>query len=146
VRSSSAGDLWRTAALGTRSGPALVAAYASAPLPAGGWVAADLIDAWSDTVPSARQTTTAVFDFNGPAARAQQAVLLAVPADLAQGCGARLDPHELVEILVETRELAHARAAGPAAAGPFPATVPTATFPAAGKSAVRLDGGAGFPK
>ena len=40
-----------------------------------------LLDDWAETVPSRRHTTHAAFGFDAPRARAQQAVLLAVPPD-----------------------------------------------------------------
>jgi hypothetical protein len=157
--SSAPGDPWHTTALAVRREqrrqpgagrtpmPRFVAAYSAA---APGWqtgrrVAAALVDAWSDTAPDPDQITTAVFGFNGPAARAPQAVLLAVPADLAGGYGAALDTPELVDVLIGTREAAHARAVEPDALGAHLAVVPTTALPATGATAVPLDSGTSFP-
>lgn len=157
--SSAPGDPWLTTTLAGRREqrrqpgarrvpmPRFVAAYsAAAPSwQAGQRVAAALVDAWSDTAPDPDQVTTAAFGFNGPAARAPQAILLAVPADLGSGYGAALDTPELVDVLVGTRESAHARAVEPDALGPHLAVVPTTTFPATGATAVPLDSGTSFP-
>lgn len=155
----SPGDPWQTGALAahqaSRRGPdggqgtlpRFVAAYTSRAVSwdAGATVAVGLIDAWSDAVPYADQVSTAVFGFNAPAARAPQAILLAVPADLASGYGARLDVPELVEVLAETRELAHARAVDAEALGGYLAAVPTTAFPVTGVSGVHLETGTSFP-
>jgi hypothetical protein len=121
----------------------LVIAYAAAPLdldptvlPPGEEVAAALIDRFTEFVPAQEQTTAAVFGFDAPAARAPQAILLAVPPDL----DVPLDPDTLLEIVAEARELAHARMARPA---DFDEAVrgllPAVLLPAAGRTAVRLD-------
>ena len=60
-------------------------------------------------VPDTRQGTSAAFGFNAPAARAQQAVVIAVSPDAAP-----LTTSSVVDILNETRELAHARMVTPA--------------------------------
>ena len=49
---------------------------------------------------------SAAFGFNAPKSRAPQAVLVAVPPDLSQ----RLDNAGLLDVVLETRELAQARA------------------------------------
>jgi len=71
-----------------------------------GAVAIAALDGWSDSVPSDKHDTFAAFGFNAPKSRAPQAVLLAVPPDITQ----RLDNAGLLEVILETRELAHARA------------------------------------
>jgi hypothetical protein len=86
------------------SGPVVVA-YGSAVNDDGGTVAIAAIDAWSDSVPSRRHNTVAAFGFNAPKSRAPQAVLLAVPPDIST----RLDNSSLLEVILETRELVHAR-------------------------------------
>lgn len=68
-------------------------------------VAIAAVDGWSDSIPSRRHTTFASFGFNAPKSRAPQAVLVAVPPDRSQ----RLDTSGLVDVVLETRELAHAR-------------------------------------
>ncbi|MYS95588.1 MULTISPECIES: hypothetical protein [Streptomyces] len=156
---SSPGDPWQTTALedlrrrrqeaGSQRDamPRFVAAYTvgSPAWAKGQRIAASLLDAWSETAPNSDQVTTATFGFNGPAARAQQAILLAVPSDLDAGYGARLDTPELIEVLAETRELAHARAADPDAIGSYLAAVPMTAFGATGRSQVRLETGSHFP-
>ena len=97
-------DPWST------GGPVLVAYSADgAEIAGGARVAIAALDAWSDSVPSRRHATTAAFGFNAPKSRAAQAVLLAVPPDVTR----RLDNPALLEVVLETRELTHARAARP---------------------------------
>lgn len=74
-----------------------------------GRVALASLDAWTDSVPGSRHVTAASFGFNAPRSRAPQAVLVAVPPDRA----VRLDGEGLLQVVLETRELAHARAARP---------------------------------
>jgi len=69
-------------------------------------VAMSALDAWTDSVPSRRHATFAAFGFNAPKSRAPQAVLVAVPPDISQ----RLNNAGLLSVILETRELAHARA------------------------------------
>ena len=52
-----------------------------------------------------QRSTSTAFGFNAPAARAPQAILLAVPPRPRQ----RIDVELLLQIVVETRDLAHAR-------------------------------------
>ncbi|MFL5607682.1 MAG: hypothetical protein ACJ8AD_14625, partial [Gemmatimonadaceae bacterium] len=99
-------------------GPVLVA-YGPGVDDDGLFVAVVALDAWSDSIPSRRHATTAAFGFNAPKSRAPQAVLLAVPPDPAQ----RLDVAGLLDVVLDTRELAHARAT-PAISSP---TLPYAT-------------------
>jgi hypothetical protein len=40
------------------------------------------IDSWAETVPASAHTTWAAFGYDAPRARPQQAILLAVPADV----------------------------------------------------------------
>jgi hypothetical protein len=163
--SSAPGDPWQTAALATLRQrrlepggndprlvlPRFVAAYTTGDVWQGEAVAADpvvavgLIDSWSEAVPRAGQRTMAVFGFNAPAARPPQAILLAVPPDLTAGPGAQLDTAGLIQILEETRELAHARAANAEQLGTYLAAVPTTMFGATGRTSVRLDPSTSFP-
>jgi hypothetical protein len=102
-------DPWQTDA---QDGRPLVALYADPALdlaPAPALVAAVTLDEFDEVIPSADQRTGAAFGFDAPAARAQQAILLAVPPQTT----APLDQPTLAQILVETRELAHARMARP---------------------------------
>jgi hypothetical protein len=108
-------------------GPVLVA-YGPALPPAGGRVAVAALDAWTDSVPSRRHATAAAFGFNAPKSRAPQAVLLAVPPDRAQ----RLTTAGLVDVVLETRELAHARATRPRDRGGLPYATPTPLVHASG--------------
>ncbi|SEF01869.1 hypothetical protein SAMN05519104_7797 [Rhizobiales bacterium GAS188] len=87
------------------SGP-VVAAYGPGVDDNGPNVAIAALDGWTDSVPSRRHATTAAFGFNAPKSRAPQAVLAAVPPDPSR----RLDNAGLLEVVLETRELAHARA------------------------------------
>lgn len=68
-------------------------------------VALAVLDGWTESVPSRRHTTTAAFGFNAPKSRAPQAVLVAVPPDLSR----RLDNAGLLDVVLETRDLVHAR-------------------------------------
>ena len=156
-------DPWRKAALAsmrqrrsTQGGqgrpgdvPRLVVAYTAGKV----WqrdqqpaqLAISLVDSWTETVPRAAQTTTAAFGFNAPAARPPQAILLAVPPDLDAAFGAPLSTAELVRIVGETRDLAHARAADAERLGPYLGVVPTIMLPASGSTGVRLDTSTTFP-
>ena len=87
------------------SGPVVVA-YGPGISAGGSTVAIAALDGWTDSVPSRRHATTAAFGFNAPKSRAPQAVLVAVPPDLSQ----RLDNAGLLDVVLETRELAQARA------------------------------------
>jgi hypothetical protein len=87
------------------SGP-VVAAYGPGVDGNGPNVALAALDGWTDSVPSRRHATTAAFGFNAPKSRAPQAVLAAVPPDPSR----RLDNAGLLQVVLETRELAHARA------------------------------------
>jgi len=87
------------------SGPVVVA-YGPGINAGGSTVAIAALDGWTDSVPSRRHATVAAFGFNAPKSRAPQAVLVAVPPDLSQ----RLDNAGLLDVVLETRELAQARA------------------------------------
>ncbi len=100
-----------------------------------GVVAAGLLDSWGETVPDAEQATTAAFGFNAPSSRAPQAILLAV-SPLQSGV---LDSATLLDIVAETRELAHARMATPDALHAFDAALPLMMLPASGGTLVELD-------
>jgi hypothetical protein len=97
--------------------------------------AVGLLDSWGETVPDVDQSTTAAFGFDAPAARAPQAILLAVPP----GEDETLIPSVLVDILSETRELARARMAVPDDLHAFSAALPLMMLPASGATAVQLD-------
>lgn len=74
--------------------------------------------------------STAAFGFNSPKSRAPQAILLAVPPDPSRP----LDTAGLLNVVLETRELVHARAAQPGDAGGLPYATPTPLVHAASKS------------
>jgi hypothetical protein len=85
---------------------AVVVAYGPGVGAAGASVAIAALDGWSDSIPSRRHDTFAAFGFNAPKSRAPQAVLVAVPPDISR----RLDNAGLLDVVLETRELAQARA------------------------------------
>ena len=129
-------DPWQT---DDQDGRPLVAVYADpalmlAPPPA--LIAAVALDQFDEVVPSADQRTGAAFGFDAPAARAQQAILLAVPPSTATP----LDQPTLAQILVETRELAHARMARPVDLDEEVwGLAPTCLLPASGTIATPLE-------
>ncbi len=103
------------------TGP-VVLAYGPGLSSFGSKVALAAIDGWSESVPSRRHTTTAAFGFNAPKSRAPQAVLVAVPPDLTQ----RLDNAGLLDVVLETREMAHARVPAQNSAASLPHAMSTA--------------------
>lgn len=149
---SAPGDHWMTSALAAleiqRAAPGghdlrlrlprFVAAYTCGNAWQGADVAVGLIDSWAEAVPRTRQTTTAAFGFNAPAARAPQAILIAVPPDITAGA-AKLDTAALINVLEETRELAHARAVNAEELGSYLAVAPTALLHATGPSGISLE-------
>jgi hypothetical protein len=122
-------------------GRRMVVAYAAetldlGALPGGARVAVAALDRFTEVVPAQEQTTGAAFGFDAPAARAPQAILLAV----APKPGAGLDARTVVDIVADTRELAHARMARPADLDPaLRGILPTSLLPASGQTAVPLD-------
>ncbi|MCC7125205.1 MAG: hypothetical protein IT178_10185, partial [Acidobacteria bacterium] len=105
-----------------RSSGAVVVAYGPGIDTAGATVAIAALDAWSDSIPSRTHDTFAAFGFNAPKSRAPQAVLVAVPPDISQ----RLDNAALLDVVLETRELAHARAPRQPAESTLPHATSTA--------------------
>ncbi|WP_431676397.1 hypothetical protein [Kitasatospora sp. KL5] len=94
-------------------------------------VTAAVLDRWTEVVPDPEQTTAAAFGFDAPAARAPQGILLAVPPDPKTG----LDERTVLDIVVETRQLAHARMARPADLDPAVlGLLPTVLLPATGRT------------
>ena len=89
-------------------------------------------------VPAEEQTTGAAFGFDAPAARAPQAILLAVPPDTDE----RSAPDDVVvEIVAEARDLGRARMARPAdLPEDLTGLLPAALLPATGATAVPIDG------
>jgi hypothetical protein len=129
-------DPWQTDAADPR---ALVAVYATAgldPSTTGSTIAASVVDRLDEVIPDAEQIAGAAFGFDAPAARAPQAVLLAVPPVDGQALDAAL----LAQIVAETRDLAHARMARPVDFGQSPnAVLGAATVPATGVAAIALE-------
>jgi hypothetical protein len=70
-----------------------------------------LVDEWVESVPAAKVTTGVAFNYEAPAARPPQSVLLAVTPPTAQ----RWELATLERTLLETLELARIRAADPQA-------------------------------
>lgn len=116
---SSSTDPWLTAAVDAmaaqrRTGsiesldpPSLTVAYGPAGALGEARVAVGVIDAYGEAIPMRDRDTSVAFGFNAPAARAPQAILLAVPPQRR----VRLDAAGLHEILRETREAMVARTA-----------------------------------
>jgi hypothetical protein len=113
-----------------------VAAYGAAGAWQGASVAAALIDQFSEAIPMTERSTYAAFGSNGPAARAPQATLLAVPPV----SDARLGSEDVLQILKETRQLVRVRAARPDDVTSQP-IAPSMWFQAAGPLRMRLDYG-----
>jgi hypothetical protein len=83
------------------------------------------LDSWGETVPSEKHATAAAFGFNAPAAHAPQAILLAVSPDESRP----LTNETLAQIILETRELAHARMAIPSDIEPYAGIFPFTMLP-----------------
>ncbi|HET9899734.1 MAG TPA: hypothetical protein VFR46_01505, partial [Actinomycetes bacterium] len=137
------GDPWQSSVARTRKGfpepSTLIAVYeAQAAMDGdavdGDTVALMLLDSWSEVVPEDRHATTAAFGFNAPAARPPQAILIAVPPVEDQP----LDPPTLAQIVLETRELAHARMARLEDVPELTGVLPMAMLPTAPRAGVDL--------
>jgi hypothetical protein len=116
----------------------LVAAFGPVgvlPASAGSTVAVALMDRFVETIPDREQDSAVAFRHDLPAARAPQAVLLAVPPDVDQP----LSPGTLVDIVSETRQLARARVADPAQLGPATGILHLAAVSSVGRSGVQLE-------
>jgi hypothetical protein len=98
-------------------------------------VAVGLLDSFSETIPAVEHATSVAFHFDAPGARAQQAILVAVPpvADVP------LDTATLAQIVAETRQLAHARMATPADLGAYAAGLPLTMLPTNPPAGVNLN-------
>ena len=96
--------------------------------------AVGLLDSWGETVPVDLQTTTAAFGFNAPAARPQQAILIAVPPVETQP----LTTQTLAEVVADTRSLTRMRAARPRELDSLSGGMPAAFLPAGGDTGVVL--------
>lgn len=104
-------------------------------------VAVGLIDQFSEGIPLQRRTTFAGFGFNAPASRAPQAILLAVPPQPDKP----LKSDDILDLLIQTRQLAHVRAARPEHGADNP-VMPAMWFQAAGPLRVRLDTGTRYTR
>jgi hypothetical protein len=96
-------------------GPAALAAGLS---PGGVGIGALVVDSWSEFVPAAQQAAGLAFQHDAPGSRAPQAVLLAVPPDLASNTW---NVEQLLATVVEAADLTAIRAvtlADVPAAGP----------------------------
>jgi hypothetical protein len=112
-----------------------VAAYGTTKTWSGDKVAVGLIDSFNEAVPMPQRKTVSAFGFNAPSARAQQAILLAVPPKPRQ----RLNEDLLLKILEETRTLAHARTARMEDLGSLGNLSPTMWLQNEGVGRVRLE-------
>jgi len=139
------GDVWQRAGVPADGGTRLVVAFGTDDAFAedDATVALGEIDRFSEAIPAVRAATamqaeervlTAAVGFNAPSARAPQAILLAVPPDPA----GTLDSETLLDIVRETRQLAHARMARLTDLGPFAAGLPATVQPKAWVSGVEL--------
>jgi hypothetical protein len=99
-----------------------------------GKVALALLDSWSETIPEDRYASTAAFGYNAPASRPPQAILIAVPPVEVEP----LDTPTLAQIVLETRELAHARMARLEDVPELAGVLPTAMLPTAPHAGVDL--------
>ena len=99
-------------------------------------LAAAVIDRFVETIPHSEHTAALAFRHDLPNARGQNAVLLAVPPDL----NIALTGETLINIVNETRLLAHARMADPAKLGAAAEVLHLATISAVGRTGVRLEG------
>ncbi|MEO3389004.1 hypothetical protein [Mesorhizobium sp. CAU 1741] len=140
------GDPWRTKLiadnqraraedLASLSMSRLVHAFGAADAFGGSHVAVGLVDQFSEAVPMPQRSTYAAFGFNAPAARAPQAIILGVPAKPDH----RMQPQDILETVIETRRLAHARAARPQDGAPNPIES-SLWLQASGPLRVMLDG------
>jgi hypothetical protein len=116
-------------------GDRFVAAYGSSTAWAGEKVAIGMMDSFSEAIPMPQRNTTVGFGFNAPAARPPQAILLAVPPQPRQ----HLDNDLVLQIVIETRELTHARTAHIEDLGELQTIAPTMWLQSSGPNQVRLE-------
>ncbi|MBO9571406.1 MAG: hypothetical protein J7497_04255, partial [Chitinophagaceae bacterium] len=112
-----------------------VAAYGAIETWTGDKIAVGMIDAFNETIPLPQRKTSAAFGFNAPAARAPQAILLAVPPKPEQ----RIDNDLLLKIVHETRELSHARMICQEDMAELQSCLPTVWLQSSGPARVRLE-------
>ncbi len=98
-------------------------------------VAVVLLDSWSETVPATEHPTSVALHVDTPGSRPPQAILLAVPPDL----GTPLDTPGTVDIVIQARMLAHARAATPDLLDEYASGLPLTMLPANPPAGVLLD-------
>jgi hypothetical protein len=89
-------------------------------------VAAIVCDDWSETIPSAQEVTGLSFHYDAPGARAPNAILLAVPANL-QSSAWSFD--ELLDVVREAGSLAKIRMVGPRQLDALGILLPTTYLP-----------------
>ena len=89
-------------------------------------VAIVMIDSWSETVPGTEQPVSVALRADTPKARPPQAILVAVPPDLATP----LDVTSTLGIVTQARELVHARAATPELLDDYASALPLTMLPA----------------
>ncbi|CAN5258692.1 hypothetical protein BH18ACT12_BH18ACT12_08950 [soil metagenome] len=99
-----------------------------------GTVAVGVIDRFGETIPHAEQISSVAFSHDLPPARAQQAVLLAVPPVVDE----ELTPAVLVDIVADVRSLTRARMADTTAMGAATGSLHLAALPATGRAGVQL--------
>lgn len=135
--SNKPGDPWQL----TPDARRLVVVYAASDLdltalPGSSMVAVAAVDRFVEVIPAEEQTTGAAFGFNAPAARAPQAILLAVPPNLEKP----MDEQTVLNIVAETRLLARARMARPSdLERGLTGMLPASLLPASGAIAVSLE-------
>jgi hypothetical protein len=131
--SNKPGDPWQ---IDAADGRRMVVAYTGPGIvPTDEFVAVAVVDRFAEVIPAEEQTTAVTFGFDAPAARAAQAILLAVPPDL----GKPLDEATVLDIIAGARRLAHARVARPAdlSVG-LRGILPASLLPATGLTRVTL--------
>jgi hypothetical protein len=116
------------------STPHLFASYGTNETWEGTEIAIGLIDEFGENVPIQERQTYAAWGFNAPASRPQQAILIAVPSVPRTP----LTNERLLQVLVETRESARARAVRPEDMQSPNGLLPSMWFQASGVDRVRL--------
>jgi hypothetical protein len=103
-----------------------IAFHASGPVDFHAPLAGLVCDDWTETIPSASETTGVSFHYDAPGARAPNAVLLAVPGDPAS---TTWDLDELVDVVREAADLAKIRLVDPRQLEALGTLVPTTCLP-----------------
>jgi hypothetical protein len=102
-----------------------------------GIVAVAVIDRFAESIPATEQIGAVAFPHDLPTARAQQAIVLAVPPVVDE----ELTPAVLVDVVAELRALARTRMANAAQVGAATSTLHLASMPASGRAGVELGAG-----